>query len=249
MIDSSTVTSADSAGRPAAASQDAFSFTVDALLIDMDGTLVDSTPAVVRAWNQGLAELGSDRTFTHDFHGVPARQSLRRVFPERSEEEIDAAFEHIEARELADVDGIEILPGTERLLAELDEIERELGRPVWTIVTSCTRRLFEARWATTGLPHPDGLVTADQVERGKPDPAPYLLGMRRLGVAGEQALVLEDSLGGLASGRDAGALTLAVTTTTPRESLAPVADAIVGTLDDVTVRAVDGRLEVARRAR
>src|SRR5690625_5605032 len=74
-----------------------------------------------------------------------------------------------------------MLPGTERLLAELDAAAQQLGRSTWTIVTSCTRPLFEARWATTGLPLPDGLVTADQVTDGKPDPEPYLLGARRLG--------------------------------------------------------------------
>src|SRR5690625_7994452 len=45
-----------------------------------------------------------------------------------------------------------MLPGTERLLAELDAAAQLLGRSTWTIVTSCTRPLFEARWATTGLP-------------------------------------------------------------------------------------------------
>src|SRR5690625_7583997 len=79
--------------------------------------------------------------------------------------------------------------------------------------------LFRSRWATTGLPLPDGLVTADQVTDGKPDPEPYLLGARRLGVHPIGALVIEDSVGGLRSGTDAGSRTLAVTSTTPASVL------------------------------
>src|SRR5690625_6060066 len=120
-----------------------------------------------------------------------------------------------------------MLPGTERLLAELDAAAQQLGRSTWTIVTSCTRPLFEARWATTGLPLPDGLVTADQVTDGKPDPEPYLLGARRLGVHPIGALVIEDSVGGLRSGTDAGSRTLAVTSTTPASVLRPLADALI----------------------
>lgn len=226
---------------------DALPMTVDALLLDMDGTLVDSTPAVVRAWNRGLAELGSDLTFTHDMHGVPARQTLRRIFPDHDEAWVDRAFAHIEALELADTDGIVVLPGTRRLLADLERIEEELGRQTWTIVTSCTRALFEKRWATTGLPTPHGLVTADQVHRGKPDPEPYLLGMERLGVHGADALVVEDSAGGLAAGRDADARTLALTTTSPVERLE--ADAVVATLDEIEIALVDGRIAVFPRSR
>lgn len=229
------------------AREDGLPITVDVLLLDMDGTLVDSGDAVERSWNRGLADLGTDATFTHDFHGIPARQVLRMILPDASDAQIEDAFAHIEDIEARDTDSIRVLPGTARLLDELEGIERELGRPAWTIVTSCTRRLFGARWATTGLPEPASIVTADQVERGKPDPAPYLLGMERLGFSGADALVIEDSAGGLASGRAAGARTLAVTTTTPRESLVDSADAVVGTLDDIALRVVDGRIEVRLR--
>lgn len=221
---------------------------VDALLLDMDGTLVDSGDSVVRSWNTLFAELGTDRTFTSELHGTPGRQVLRSVMPDLGDDDLERAFERIEELESADTASIEVLPGTERVLAELDAAERELGRPVWTIVTSCTRRLFDARWARTGLPVPETIVTADQVSRGKPDPEPYLLGMQRLGAPGQGSLVIEDSVGGLRSGRAAGARTLAVTTTMDPESLGPEADAVVGTLADVEVAVVDGRLLVRRRA-
>lgn len=217
------------------------------LLLDMDGTLIDSGPAVERAWNTLLRELGTDLEFGHAQHGKPARQVLTELLPELSEEELATAHARVEALEIADVSSIVTLPGTERLLRELDEAAQQLGRATWTIVTSCTAPLFEARWATTGLPVPAQMVTADQVARGKPDPAPYLLGAERLGVPPEASIVLEDSVGGLVSGTDAGARTVAVTSTTPASELAPLADALVTSLDDLEVR-VDGEdLVLARR--
>jgi sugar-phosphatase len=218
-----------------------------ALLLDMDGTLIDSGPAVERSWNRLLRELGTDLEFGHAHHGMPARRVLAQVLPEASEEELDAAHRRIEELEMSDVEGIVVLPGTERLLAELDAAAEQLGRATWTIVTSCTRPLFEARWARTGLAVPAGLVTADQVSRGKPDPEPYLLGAERLGIDPSRTVVLEDSVGGLRSGIAAGARTVAVTSTTPAGELSPLADALDTSLDDLEVR-VDGEdLVLARR--
>ena len=138
----------------------------DALLLDMDGPLIDSGPAVERSWNTLLRELGTALEFGPAHHGMPARQVLAEVLPGASEEQLQAAHRRIEELEIEDVEGIVVLPGTERLLGELDAAAEQLGRATWTIVTSCTRPLFEARWARTGLPVPAGLVTADQVTRG-----------------------------------------------------------------------------------
>ena len=218
-----------------------------ALLLDMDGTLIDSGPAVERSWNTLLRELGTDLEFGHAHHGMPARQVLAEVLPGASEEQLQAAHRRIEELEIEDVEGIVVLPGTERLLAELDAAAEQLGRATWTIVTSCTRPLFEARWARTGLPAPAGMVTADQVSRGKPDPEPYLLGAERLGTDSSRTVVLEDSVGGLRSGNAAGARTVAVTSTTPAGELSPLADALVTSLDDLEVRVEGEDLVLARR--
>ncbi|MGY5763847.1 HAD-IA family hydrolase [Brachybacterium sp. DNPG3] len=218
-----------------------------ALLLDMDGTLVDSGPAVERCWNALLRELGTDLTFGHEMHGRPARQILAEAVPSLDEEGLEQAHRRIVELELADVAGIVTLPGTQRLLEELDRASEVLGRETWTIVTSCTRPLFEARWARTGLRMPAGVVTADQVTRGKPDPEAYRLGAERLGLSPEQCLVVEDSVGGLQAGVAAGSRTIAVTSTTPASMLSPLADALLTSLDDVQV-SVDGEdLVLARR--
>ena len=217
------------------------------LLLDMDGTLIDSGPAVERSWNRLFDELGTDLEFGAEQHGKPARQVLGEVLPHLPEEELDAAHRRIEELEVSDVEEIVVLPGTERLLAELDAAAERLGRPTWTIVTSCTAELFEARWSRTGLPVPPGLVTADQVTRGKPDPEPYLLGAERLGADPATSIVIEDSIGGLRSGAAAGSRTVAVTSTTPAGDLAPLADALVTSLDDLEVRVDGAGLLLSRR--
>ncbi|GAA4873189.1 HAD-IA family hydrolase [Serinicoccus chungangensis] len=87
------------------------------------------------------------------------------------------------------------------------------------VVTSADQALASARLRAAGLPEPAVLVCADDVARGKPDPEPYLEAAARLGVDPARCLVVEDSAAGLRSGRAAGAATLALLTTTPREQL------------------------------
>jgi sugar-phosphatase len=198
-----------------------------AVLFDMDGTLIDSTPVVVRSWVTWALERGIDPERLEGHHGVPAAQIVRRLVPEH---DVEAAIARINALEIADVDGITVLPGAAEAVAALPEGRR-------AIVTSCTSALAAARIGAAGLLAPSVVVTADDVPRGKPDPAPYLLGARRLGIDPSTCLVVEDAPSGLDAARAAGAATLAVTTTTPVGDL--VADAVVGTLADVRF-AVDG---------
>jgi len=193
----------------------------EAVLFDMDGTLIDSTPVVVRSWVTWALERGIDPKRLEDHHGVPAAQVVRGLVPEA---EVEAAIARINALELADVEGITVLPGAMEAVAALPEARR-------AIVTSCVAPLAAARIAASGLLAPSVVVTADDVPTGKPDPAPYLLGARRLGVDPAGCLVVEDAPSGLVSARAAGAATLAVTTTSPADQLH--ADAVIGTLADV----------------
>jgi mannitol-1-/sugar-/sorbitol-6-phosphatase len=203
-----------------------------AVLFDMDGTLIDSTPVVVRSWVTWALERGIDPKRLEGHHGVPAAQIVRGLVPEA---DVESAIARINALEIADVDDITVLPGAAEAVAALPEGRR-------AIVTSCTRPLAAARIEAAGLLAPSVVVTADDVPTGKPDPAPYLLGARRLGVDPADCLVVEDAPSGLVSARTAGAATLAVTTTTPADQLD--ADAVVGTLADVRFAADAGGVRV-----
>jgi sugar-phosphatase len=189
----------------------------DAVLFDLDGTLIDSTAAVERIWRRWGAEHGLPAGWEFP-HGVPARQVLAAVVPASV---VEAAFLRVSELELQDVDDVTLLPGAERALAALPA-----GRAA--IATSGVEALAKLRIARTGLLAPPVLVTADDVPLGKPDPAPYLLAAERLGVPPARCLVVEDAPAGLVSGRAAGCATLAVATTHPPQALD--ADAVVGDL-------------------
>ncbi len=207
--------------------------TFDAVLFDLDGTLIDSTPAVVRSWVTWAHEHDLDPRSLEGNHGVPAAQIVASVLPAH---QVPAGLQRIVEIEVADVEGILVLPGS------LDALAALAG--ACAVVTSCTRVLAEARIAATGLPAPSVVVTADDVTTGKPDPAPYLLGARLLGVDPSRCLVVEDAPKGLLAGSLAGAATLAVTTTTPADQLG--ADAVVTDLSDVRFTASADGVRVVR---
>jgi mannitol-1-/sugar-/sorbitol-6-phosphatase len=206
--------------------------TFAAVLFDMDGTLVDSIAVVMRSWLRWAKEEGVDPHRLAGFHGVPARGIAERLLPP---ERVDAAVERIEAIEVADTEGLTMLPGAREALAALTgDVDR------CAIATSCTTPLAAVRIAATGLVAPRVVVTASDVPRGKPHPDPFLLAARRLGVEPTDCLVVEDAPGGLEAARAAGCTTLAVTTTTAPADL--IADAVVDTLAEVAFRVVDGRV-------
>ncbi|QKE83420.1 HAD-IA family hydrolase [Arthrobacter sp. NEB 688] len=208
-----------------------------AVLLDMDGTLIDSIAAVERSWLRWCEEHGVDPRRLTGSHGVTARNLIAGLLPE---DRRDAAYERIVELEVADVGEIEVLPGTLDLLTAL----RDGGVPT-AIVTSSSDPLAEARLTATALPHPEVVVTADHVVRGKPFPDPWLLGAERLGVDPADCLVLEDAVAGLRAARDAGCGGLvAVTTTMAPEELAEVADLVVGSLADLRVEVAGGRIRL-----
>lgn len=208
--------------------------TFDAILFDMDGTLLDSVPAVIRAWSRWAVEYDlADPGALTLAHGTPARDIVARHLPSELHEE---AYARIVQLETEDNDGVSLLPGTARALADLFDGQM-------AIVTSCTRALAAARLAASGLSRPSVLVCADDVVRGKPDPAPFLLAAERLGVDPERCLVVEDAPSGLLSARAAGCSTLAVAGT---HALAELdADAAVPDLSYINfVPMPDGRIAV-----
>jgi sugar-phosphatase len=193
----------------------------EAVIFDLDGTLIDSTPAVNRAWNAWASEYGLAPTEVGRHHGIPSASVVRAVMPE---DRYEAAVQRIAELELADVHDIVVLPGATDALASLADAKN-------AIATSCTVPLAQARIAAAHMEPPTVIVTADDVVNGKPHPEPFLEAARRLGVDPSRCLVVEDAPKGLEAAQAAGCFTLAVVTTTPREALE--ADAIVTDLSEV----------------
>ncbi|HEY8318621.1 MAG TPA: HAD-IA family hydrolase [Amnibacterium sp.] len=205
--------------------------TVRAVLLDLDGTLIDSTPAVARSWARWGEEWGVGDVFASHEHGRPARDIVAEHMPPG---QVDAAFRSIEAMEVADTEGIIVLPGARELLDALP-------RDAWAIVTSCSRPLAHARLAAVGL-EPPVLVTASDTAIGKPAPDPYLEAARRLGVDPTDCLVVEDAPAGIIAGRAAGATTLAVEGTVDPALLQ--ADLVAPSLTHVAVTVLPDGIQV-----
>ena len=174
------------------------------VLFDLDGVLVDSTPAVARVWAGWAHEHGLEPDeVVKKAHGRPSIATIRELVPHANH---TAEDREVERREIADLEGVIALPGAKELLQALP-----LDR--WAIVTSCTRPLAGVRISAAGLPRPKHLVTATDVQHGKPDPEPYLKGAHILGIPASECLVVEDAPAGIRSGIAAGARVLALRTT------------------------------------
>ena len=208
-----------------------------AVLFDMDGTLIDSIPAVERSWLRWCGEYGVHPARLDGFHGIPAAQVIAGLLPQARRSE---ALRRIRELEVGDTEGITVLAGAAEALAALAGAGAKVA-----VVTSCTTDLADARVLATGLAQPDVVVTASDVARGKPHPDPYLRAAELLGVDPGDCLAVEDAVSGLRSARAAGcAATLAVSTTTPAVELAAVADLVVERLDRVVFAVEDDRIRV-----
>ncbi len=192
------------------------------LLFDLDGVLVDSTPAVARCWTKwSLLHGFAPEEVVRRAHGRPSMTTLRELLPNADHEAENRQMERWEIEDIADVVP---LPGAVELLQALPPDR-------WAIVTSCTRPLAEVRIRAGGLPWPKQLVTSADVQRGKPDPEPYLRGAMGLELAPADCIVVEDAPAGIRAGKAAGASVLALRTTeTDAELTAAGADWIVADL-------------------
>jgi HAD superfamily hydrolase (TIGR01509 family) len=175
--------------------------TFAAVISDLDGVLIDSSAPTLRSWRAWGDRHGLDGVAIQaGNHGRPARAVIAEHVGEEHVEDDAAMLAHAET---TDTHGVVAMPGAGEVLA----------LPRVAIATSCTAPLARARLAAAGLPEPDVLVTADQVENGKPAPDPYLLAAERLGVDPASCVVFEDAPAGIASGRAAGMTVWAVATT------------------------------------
>jgi mannitol-1-/sugar-/sorbitol-6-phosphatase len=207
-----------------------------ALLFDMDGVLVDSTPAVARVWTAWANRFGLvPAEVVRQAHGRPSIATIRELLPSADHQAEDQA---IEKAEIADVDDIIALPGTKELLDALPPDR-------FAVVTSATHPLAVVRLRAAGFAIPKHLVTASDISHGKPHPEPYLRGAQSVGVPPAGCVVIEDAPAGIQSGKAAGSRVLALRTTTPDSALrAAGADWIVTDCSNIFLQTVDGEKDL-----
>lgn len=200
-----------------------------AILFDLDGVLVDSTGSVTRQWRRWAEEQNLDPDKVVEIaHGVRTIEIVRRLAPHLDAE---AEVVRLEKREADDHEGVSVMPGAANLLKTIPE-----GR--WCVVTSGTRYLATSRLKLANLPIPKVLVSADDVSKGKPDPEPYLMGARLLGVNSAECLVIEDAPAGIRAAHAGEMKAIGITSTYPASELEE-ADAVVQKLAQIKV-SVDG---------
>jgi mannitol-1-/sugar-/sorbitol-6-phosphatase len=208
-----------------------------AVLFDLDGVLVDSTPAVARVWARWAREQGlaPEKVIAHA-HGRRSIETVRAFAPNLNAEQENGRVEQMEIHDKA---GVIALPGAARLLGRLPQNR-------FAIVTSATRPLAMARMQYAGLPVPEHLISADDVLHGKPSPEPYLKGAQLLAFPATDCLVFEDVPAGITSARTAGMQVIAIPNTYPEKELAG-ATALVRSLELIDVQMLEDSIQIIGR--
>jgi len=197
------------------------------LLLDNDGVLVDSMPAAIKAWQNWGEKYSPGFQLTNEHHGKRAQDLVLAMVGEKLFKEADDYINQLEQ---------DLAHETIALEGSVD-LTTSLKPGSWTIVTSANPNLAKARLQAAGIPIPKELVTAWDVENGKPHPEPYLKGAENLGFDISECVVFEDAPSGIQAGLDAGAGLLVGVT---EQGLHTKADLVVKSLRGITFQ--DGEL-------
>ncbi|KND26549.1 HAD-IA family hydrolase [Streptomyces acidiscabies] len=196
-----------------------------ALLLDMDGTLVNSDAVVERIWRRWAEARGLDGDEVMQVvHGRQGHASMAVLLPDRPVEQNLADNARMLAQETADMDGVVPIPGAPDFLTALAGVPHAL-------VTSADVPLSTARMAAAGLPLPALRITAESVGASKPDPEGFLKAAAELGVAPADCVVFEDSGAGIQAGKSAGMRVVGV----GERAAAHPADVVVRDLREIAV--------------
>ncbi|KAI9500509.1 DL-glycerol-3-phosphatase [Coemansia spiralis] len=181
------------------------------ILFDLDGTLVNTVACVEKWWRKIAAKHNVDGVeLLNNIHGHPTYDVLCKWFPKEMHSK-DCA-QQLEEAVMRDPEGVFAVPGTHELL-------QALANDKWAIVTAATPILATTRLRQANLPVPDKLVSANDVQKGKPHPSCYQMGAEMLGIAPSSAIVFEDSVNGVKAGVAAGAITVGILTSTTEQKL------------------------------
>lgn len=205
-----------------------------AILFDLDGTLVESTFFIERLWQDwGLRHGVTPQRMSEVMHGRPAVEIIHIVAPHLSiKDEIYA----LETDEISRMEGMRTYAGARELLSSLPPRQ-------WAIVTSGSVRVATARLNYANLPRPEVFVTADDVKAGKPSPDAYLLAAERLHVKPADCVVVEDAPAGVRAGKAAGMNVIGIASSHSKEELRQ-ADVVVGKLADIKVQLIAKQINI-----
>ena len=209
-----------------------------AVLFDMDGTLVDSTPVVELAWGRWAAQHNIPLKEVLSFsHGRPTIATLEHFLPGHDHSTDLRELAHFEETQ---TEGILAVPGAVDVLHSL-----QAQNHPWAVVTSAWRKLAETRVTAAGLPLPTVIVPIDEIQNGKPDPEGFLHAATQLGVAPEECVVFEDTRPGIEAGLRAGMRVVGLLTTYSSQRLGH--SPVVRDFRDVSIRTEGDLLKIELR--
>ncbi|TIA90767.1 hypothetical protein E3P81_03620 [Wallemia ichthyophaga] len=216
----------------------------------MDGTLIESTPAVEATWAQFAQDypfIDLNYVLRHS-HGVRTHENMIRFCKLQNPDTIASEAKRFEETILAcakrrqdqGLKGLVVLPGVNTLLEQLNANHHN-----WTIVTSATRVYANAALKISNIRQPETFITSENVLRGKPDPAPFLEGAKVIHQNPRDCLVLEDAPSGIQAAKAAGALVIALLTSYPIETIKNAhPDFIVKDLSSVSTKWLNDHYEI-----
>lgn len=191
------------------------------LLFDNDGVLSDSLASVDEAWGRWSKKYAPDFVISFEHHGRRASEIIRDLLPESLFEQAHSEINRLE---------IELTHLTKPMPGAI-ELTKMAPPGTWTIVTSATPALANARLRQAGIEIPSALVTGDDVKHGKPNPEPYQTAARKLGIPIDSCVVFEDAPNGIEAGKSSGA---SLVVGVGYEAVNTPADLVVKSLQGIT---------------
>ena len=192
-----------------------------AVLFDMDGVLVDSMNYHLKSWKQLLENFNITVTdeFIYDHEGAMAPEIIKDLFREygyliEDKQIKDIYLEQNTLFQEQYLPRVGLYPHSLPLLEQLKSRGLLLG-----LVTSSRRNLVQEIWDEKDLKIFNTIITADETERFKPYPDPYLKAMNALGQETQHCLVIENAPAGIQAACSAGITCFAIASTLPEEKL------------------------------
>jgi len=212
---------------------------IRAVIWDMDGVIVDTAPYHLTAWQEAFGKRGVEFTeadFRHSFGQRNDAIIKSTLGEDTSQELIEAISQEKETCFRQRIQQhIQPLPGVLELMKSLKGHGFKMA-----LASSAPIENIHLLTKSLGINDCFQAIISDRdVTKGKPDPQVFKLAARKLGVAPEDCVVIEDAVAGVTAARKAGMRCLAVTNTHPADSLA-AADLIVDTLEEVSVPDLEG---------
>ena len=187
-----------------------------AVLFDMDGVLYDSMPNHAIAWQESMAQFGIRMTTDDAYATEGARgvDTIRQMVMRQQHREIDEAeaqrMYDVKSRIFHELPEAPVMPGIIALMQQIHDNGIQIGVVTGSGQKPLIRRILHDFGMFVDEAH---ITTAYDVERGKPDPDPYLMGLRKSGdLEPWQAIVVENAPLGVRSGHAARIFTVAVNT-------------------------------------